>query len=205
MVSAKATSSLESLRSLFPLTVPIPLPTTHHDLLSGDDLYREEDLLHNPHSFRHWWTAITTTKETLNALQKTSSSEFPGPVASLLGPLATPIARASLQKLTYLFEAALAHFPGSFKLWKSYLETRSWYVLGKASKPKRSGGRKKLQEMKEALEDEQAEMLTWEGGLDGVVGWEEWKSLIAVFERALTYLPNVRSIHPILFIIPLTL
>jgi pre-mRNA-splicing factor SYF1 len=184
--------SLESLSSLFPLTFPVPTPTTHPDLLSAKDLHREEDLLHNPHSFRHWWTAIHTTKEALNALQKAvPPSNLPPNVASLLGPLATPVARASLQRLTYLYEAALAQFPGSFKLWKAYLETRSWYVLGKATIPKRAGGRKKLQEMRDALDDEKAELLTWGHGLDGVVGWEEWRALIATFERALMYLPNV--------------
>lgn len=189
---ASAPPSLESLSSLFPLTFPVPTPTTHPDILSPKDLHREEDLLHNPHSFRHWWTAIHTTKEALNSLQKVAPlSNLPPDVANLLGPLATPVARASLQRLTYLYEAALTQFPGSFKLWKAYLETRSWYVLGKATKPKRAGGRKKLQEMRDALDDEKAELLTWERGLDGVVGWEEWKALIATFERALMYLPNV--------------
>lgn len=188
-------SLLESLSSLFPLTSPIPNPTTDDDILSLKDLNREEDLLYNPDSFRHWWTAIHTTKEALNASQKTAPPvDLPAQAVNLLGPLATPIARTSLRRLTYLFEAALAQFPGSFKLWKAYLETRSWYVLGKAIKPRRAGGRKKLQEMKEALEDEQAEMLTWEGGLNPVIGWEEWKSLIATFERTLMYLPNVSLI-----------
>ena len=192
-----ASPSLESLISLFPLTSPVPTPATHPDLLSAEDLHREEDLLHNPHSFRQWWTAIHTTKEALNALQKAAPQSSLGPdAAALLGPLATPVARASLQRLTYIYEAALAHFPGSFKLWKAYLETRSWYVLGKATKMKRAGGRKKLQEMKDALDDEKDELPKWEGGLDGIVGWQEWKSLIATFERALMYLPNVGSPPP---------
>jgi pre-mRNA-splicing factor SYF1 len=161
------------------------------------DLHREEDLLHNPHSFRHWWTAIHTTKEGLNSLQKTTPVNLPTAITNLLGPLATPIARASLQRLTYLYEAALVHFPSSFKLWKAYLETRSWYVLGKAVKPKRAGGRKKLQDMIDALTDENAEMMTWEGGVDGVIGWEEWKALVAIFERALMYLPTVSVVFPL--------
>jgi pre-mRNA-splicing factor SYF1 len=177
------------------LTHPVPTPTTHPDLLSAVDLRREEELLHNPHSFRHWWTAIHTTKEALNTQQKAAPlPDVVKGVAVLLGPLTNPVARASLQKLTYLFESALVHFPGSFKLWKAYLETRSWYVLGKSIKPKRAGGRKKLQEMKDALEDEKADMLTWDGGLDGIVGWEEWKGLVATFERALMYLPHVSTI-----------
>ena len=35
----------------------------------------------------------------------------------------------------------------------------------------------------------------WEGGLDGIVGWEEWKSLVATFERALMWLPRVRTVY----------
>ncbi|KAF8516912.1 spliceosome complex protein [Hysterangium stoloniferum] len=190
-----AAPSLESLTSILSLTLPFPTPTTHPELLSTKDLHREEDLLHNPHSFRHWWTAIHTTKETLNVLQKAAPpSNLPPAIANLLGPLATPVARASLQKLTYLYEAALNHFPGSFKLWKAYLETRSWYILGKAVKPKRAGGRKKLQDMTDALEDEKAEMMIWEGGVDGIIGWEEWKALVATFERALMFLPNMPRI-----------
>ena len=33
----------------------------------------------------------------------------------------------------------------------------------------------------------------WEGGLDGVVGYEEWRSLFATTERMVSWLPNVRT------------
>lgn len=68
---------------------------------------------------------------------------------------------------------------------------RSLYVLGKGTRKKRSGGRKKWTEMKLAMEDEEAEMETYEEGLDPVVGWAEWKALVATFERALMWLPTV--------------
>ena len=185
--------TVESLRALFPLTFPIPTPTSQEDLVSTRELHREEDLLRNPNSFRTWWTAIQTTKEAASALHKTEGPLDLSPdVAALLGHLASPNSRKSLQRLTYLYEAALANFPGSFKLWKSYLQTRMSYVLGRLVTKKRAGGRKKFPEMREALEDEKEDLEQWEGGLDGVVGWEEWKSLVATFERALMWLPRVR-------------
>jgi pre-mRNA-splicing factor SYF1 len=185
--------SLESLTSIFPLTFPVPTPTTHPDLISPNDLHREEDLLRNPSSYRAWWTAITNTREAFNALQKTEREpDLPAEVIALLGPLATPLARKSLQRLTYIYEAALVQFPGSFKLWKSYLQMRMSYVLGKLVMKKKSGGKKKFPDMKDALEEERGDLEQWEGGLDGIVGWEEWKALVATFERALMWLPKVR-------------
>lgn len=188
------TPSLESLTSHFPLTFPTPTPTTHENLVSPKDLHREEDLLRNPSSFRHWWTAIQTTKEASASLQKLEGpSDLSSDAAALLGPLSSQNARKSLQRLTYLYEAALAQFPTSFKLWKSYLQTRMSFVLGRLIIKKRAGGRKKFPEMREALEEEKEDLEQWEGGLDGVVGWEEWKALVATFERALMWLPKVRS------------
>ena len=184
---------LESLQSNFPLTAPVPTPLTHPDLVSTKDLTREEDLLRNPQSFRHWWSAIQTVKDEVNVKQKVEDLTKVDPkTLALLGPLATPVARRSLQRLTYISERALSHFPGSFKLWKSYLHMRMSYVLGKFIQKKRAGGRKKFPEIKEALEDEHEDMEKWEGGLNGIVGWEEWKSLVATFERALMWIPNVR-------------
>jgi pre-mRNA-splicing factor SYF1 len=186
------TPSVSSLSSLFPLTNPIPNPKTHPDLLQTKDLHREEDLLRNPTSFRAWWTSIQNTKEILSAVQKANVPDVSPASALLLGPLATPSSRLALQRLTYLYESALINFPTSFKLWKAYLQMRCSYVQGRIVLKKRAGGKKKLPEMGEALEDEKQHMETWEGGLDGVVGWEEWRSLCATFERALMWLPNVR-------------
>ncbi|KAG8798080.1 pre-mRNA-splicing factor syf1 [Serendipita sp. 398] len=179
-----------SLGALFPLTWPIPSPTTHKHLLQLSDLSREEDLQRNAGSFRHWWTAITSTKDAIVAQQKKANPASPY-VDKTLGMLSTPEARLGLQKLVYLYESALACFPTSFKLWKAYLQMRCLYVLGKSTKPKRAGGRKKLAEMREALEDELETAETWDSGLDGVIGWEEWKALVATFERAITWLPTM--------------
>ncbi|KAG6854942.1 pre-mRNA-splicing factor syf1 [Blastosporella zonata] len=187
-----APQSEEFLKAHFPLTFPVPTPATHPDLLTTNDLHREDDLLRNPTSFRSWWSAINTTREAFLSLQKTEPPpEQAEELSALLGPLAFPLARISLQRLTYLYEAALVQFPGSFKLWKSYLNLRMSFVLGKLIVKKRAGGKKKFPEMKDALEEEHDDLEEWEGGLDPVVGWEEWKSLVATFERALMWLPRL--------------
>ncbi|KAF8418902.1 hypothetical protein L210DRAFT_967676 [Boletus edulis BED1] len=190
---AEKSSKLESLSAHFPLTLPVPTPTTHPQLLAVQDIHREEDLLRNPSSFRAWWTAIQNTREAFNALLKEErrANSSLDESAQLLGPLSTPLARRSLQCLTYLYESALVQFPGSFKLWKSYLQMRASYVLGKLVHKKQAGGRKKFPEMKEALEEERESIEEWESGLDGVVGWEEWKALIATYERALMWLSKL--------------
>lgn len=179
--------------SYFPLTFPIPSPATHPDLISTADLHREEDLLRNPTSFRAWWTALSSMRENYTTQSKTElASATPDPTTSaVLGPLALPLARHTLQRLTYTYEAALAQFPNSFKMWKSYLQMRMSFVLGKRVVRKRAGGKKKFPEMKEALEDAEEDMEEWETPLDPVVGWEEWKALVAVFERALMWIPKV--------------
>ena len=71
--------------------------------------------------------------------------------------------------------------------------TRMTYVCGKLIHRKKAGGRKKFPEMRDALEEEAEDLEQWEGGLDGVVGWGEWKALVATFERALMWLPRVRG------------
>ncbi|KAJ3802386.1 hypothetical protein GGU11DRAFT_9056 [Lentinula aff. detonsa] len=183
--------TVDELKALFPLTFPVPTPEAVPDLITPQDFYREENLLRNPQSFQAWWSAIHTTRETCTAQIKLESADIPESAVTLLGPLATPLARISLQRLTYLYESALVHFPNSFKLWKSYLIMRMSFVLGRQIIKKRSGGRKKFPEMKDALVDEREDLEQWEGGLNGIIGWEEWRSLVATFERALMWLPNL--------------
>lgn len=196
-VAAKSLT-LDELSSHFPLTLPTPTPKTHPDLLAVDDLQREEDLLRNPASFRAWWIAIHATREAFNTQLKTErrANAVVDPSTQFLGPLATPLARRSLQCLTYMYEAALAQFPDSFKMWKSYLQMRMTYVLGTPVQKKRGGGRKRFPDMKDALEEERGDLEEWEGGLDPIVGWEEWKSLVVLYERALMWFPKVRVFLP---------
>jgi pre-mRNA-splicing factor SYF1 len=194
-VAAK-TPSYDELRSLFPLTFPIPSPVTRPELLTPKDIHREEDLLRNPTSFRAWWTVLQATRESYVAQEKLERGlDIPTEIRAILGPLATPSARLSLQRLTYLYEAALVNFAGSFKLWKSYLLMRMSFICGKPVVKKRAGGKKKFPEMKEALEDEVDDLEEWEGPLDPIIGFEEWRSLVATFERALMYLPKVCPEH----------
>jgi len=181
-------TAIASLSSQFPLTFPVPSPISHPDIVSVKDVQREEEIVRNPYSFRNWWIVIHATHDSFNARLKISKQE-PGP--SVLGPLAHPLAKTALQRLTYLYEAALVNFSGSFKLWKAYLNMRTSFVMGRRVIKKRAGGKKKLPEMKDALEDEKEDLEEWEGGLDPVVGWEEWRALVAVFERALMWLPKL--------------
>jgi len=183
-------SDIEELKARFPVAWPIPTPVTQSDMLAPSDLHREEDLLRNPHSFRHWWTAIQTARD--STLTELKASTPDGKEDPLLGPLASAVVRASFQRGVYMYEAALQVFPSSFKLWKAYLTFRSLYVLGRAVKAKRAGGRKKFQPMKDELEAEFDDLERYDGGIDGIIGWDEWKSLVATFERALMHLPNVR-------------
>jgi hypothetical protein len=194
LLLTNASMSIDEFSAYFPLTFPIPQPTSHPDLITTKDLQREEDLLRNPTSFRAWWSAIHSTRENFYTLHKLNpDSNIPEHVIAILGPLASPLARLTLQRLTYLFEAALLQFPNSFKLWKAYLNMRMSFVLGKLVAKKRSGGKKKFPEMKDALEEAEEELEQWETALDPIAGWEEWKSLIATFERALMWLPKVSN------------
>lgn len=184
-----SSSPIDALRAGLPLTFPIPTPLNNPDVVTVRDAQREEDLLRNPFSFRSRWIAIQAANDSFNARIKTSKD---GPGPSVLGPLAHPLARTALMRLTYLYESALVHFPGSFKVWKAYLQTRMNYVLGQRVVKKRAGGKKKFPDMKDALEEEKEDLEEWTSGLDPIIGWEEWKALVATFERALMWLPKVR-------------
>jgi pre-mRNA-splicing factor SYF1 len=191
------TPTVEALADqLASLTFPVPSPTALPDLLDPKDVTREEDLLRNQSSFRQWWTTIQTAKDEFRTAQRAERIDVPDEVSALLGPLASPTARRALQRLTYLYESALRQFPGSFKLWKSYLLTRMSFVCGKLASKKKSGGRKKLPSMKDALEEEAEDLEEWSGGLDGVTGFSEWASLVATFERALMWVPKVSPPGP---------
>ncbi|KAJ7074237.1 hypothetical protein C8F01DRAFT_1099740 [Mycena amicta] len=186
--------TLESLTAQLSLSTPVPNPVSHPDLLTTNDVQREEDLMRNMTSFRAWWSAIHTMRDAYTTQQREESSDLPTEIAALMGPLATPLSRLSFQRLIFIYETALSQFPNSFKLWKSYLSMRMSFVCGRLVVKKRAGGKKKLPEMKDALEDEKEDLEEWEGGLDPIVGWEEWKSLVAAFERALMWLPKRYSL-----------
>ncbi|EJT98495.1 hypothetical protein DACRYDRAFT_118755 [Dacryopinax primogenitus] len=179
----------------FPLAWPIPTPVTNPSLLEQQDIQQTEDLLRNPHSFRHWWTAISALQSQWSEAQRaTRSSE--GPTASPLGLFEREETRLLFQRIVFIYESALQNFPQSFKLQKSYLLFRRSAILGqKAPKRKTGGGRKKAGSIRELMEDEWGARDVWVGGwVDGVLGWKEWASLVAVCERAVMWLPNMPRI-----------
>lgn len=197
MVSAVADSDLVSRLSVnFPLTNPIPTPLTHPDLIHPSSIVTEEDLILNSDNLRAWLNYINNVRDRINKSQADIEPDVSAE-GSLLGPLASSASRRGLQELTMIFERALAIFPTSFKLWKLYMTTRQMYVLGPvteaASKARRQhalrGARTKtdVTEMLAAAETE----YQWKGGLNGLIGFEEWKSLFATGERMLSCVSNV--------------
>lgn len=196
----------------FPLTSPIPAATSVPGLINNDHLSIEHDLSRNPDQITRWNQYISTIKDEVLAAELGARGKASELEEAVLGTkLSTPEGRLGLQRLTDVYERAIKQFPRSFRLWKEYLAVRSSYVLGKAGKPlkleapkKKRGddgqgrsmvewleaGKGEVEELQEGERDVESE---WAGGLDGVVGWEEWRSLAAAHERALMWLPTVRS------------
>lgn len=214
-----------SLSSHFPLTVPIPSVLTTPDLVPLSELALELDLIRSgASSFTRWIHYINNVQAKVLQSELDARGTVSQAETDLLGPkLSTPAGRKGLQRLTDLYERALAHFPTSYKLWKQYTDMRCTYVLGnakhkvnfKAPKKKRGGSEDAedaggtelfLKYLNEGVKDvetgETGPILSenerdvdaqWEGALDGVVGAEEWRSLAATFERALMWLPRVSN------------
>lgn len=205
------TVTYADLTALLPLTVPIPTAATHPELLHADHLSTEHDLLRNPESLARWTAYLRTVHEEVDQSIRNARGQASGVERVLLGDsLATPQGRDGLVRLVDVYERALRHHPRSFSLWKNYLQTRCRFVLGKAAKPlklaaprKRRGqdgvgrtmqewleaGKGEIDEIEEGERDYELE---WEGALDGVLGFEEWRSLAAAYERAIAWLPQVR-------------
>ena len=189
---------ITELSGRFPLTQPVPTPLSHPHLISSADLATEEDLLHNPENLRSWLSYISQIKDRIEkALPPRSASSSLSPEEKLLGPLSSHTAREGLQQLVCIYERALAIFPTRYKLWRSYILTRQSYVLGeltenakkvRVQQAKRGSAYKtNVKEILDGVEDANE----WNGGLDGVVGFEEWKSLIATGERMIGWLSHL--------------
>lgn len=196
MVDAGSTSLLGDLASRFPLTVPIPTPATNPELIKTVDLAVEEDLLHNPDNLHSWFTHIAHVRDRISKSLPPKNHDL-SPEDRVLGPLASQAARDGLRELVMIYERALQVFPTSYKLWKAYFLTRQSYVLGdltseaqkaRARQAKRGAAYKT--NVKENLDDAE-EVNAWEGGLDGVVGYEEWRALFATGERMLGWLSHL--------------
>lgn len=142
-------ASVDSLSSLFPLTQPVPNVVTHPGLLPLNELALELDLIRSGSSnITRWVHHIANVTATVNAAEKLERGSASESEAALLGSkLSTKAGRHGLQRLTDLYERALAQFPQSYKLWKQYLDMRCSYVLGspkrkvnlRAPKKKRAG------------------------------------------------------------------
>lgn len=195
--STMASSSvLADLSSRFPITYPIPTPLTHPHLISSQDLTTEEDLIHNPENLRSWLSYIGQVKDRI-AKNLPEPSSPTSPEEQLLGPLASSVARDGLQQLVCIYERALAVFPTSYKLWKSYILTRQSYVLGEPTTEARAArqhqakrGAQYKTNVKEML-DGAEDAYQWQKPLDGVVGYEEWRSLFATGERMLAWMSHL--------------
>jgi pre-mRNA-splicing factor SYF1 len=194
---AEASSSLlTELSARFPLAFPIPTPASHPELIRTADLAVEEDLLHNPENQRSWLVHIAAIEKRISASLPPKNHSL-SPEDRLLGPLASPAARDGFRELVMVYERALAVFPTSFKLWKAYFAMRQRHVLGeltagaaKARKKQSKRGAGYKTNVAEMLHDAE-EVNVWEGGLDGVVGYEEWRALFATGERMLAWLPHL--------------
>lgn len=210
-----------SLSALFPLTSPIPTALTVPGLLTTSHVATEHDLSRNPDQPTRWNLYISTISDEVLAAELLARGTATELEEEILGKkLSTLAGRFGLQRLTDVYERALAQYPTSFKLWKEYLTMRSLYVLGTATKPLKLAAPKKKRgedgtgrsmtewleagkgEIEEISEGERDVESGWEGGLDGVVGWEEWRSLAAVHERALMWLPTVRYTFFFLLLFP---
>lgn len=204
-------TSLSDLSALLDsLTSPIPTALSVPHLLNPANLTTEHELGKNPLQIHRWTAYIKSIKEEVLTAELDARGVATALELSVLGhKLSTEAGRLGLQKLTDIYERALQQFPTSFSLWKEYLAVRSLYVLGKATVPLKLDAPKKkrgtegmtrsMMEWIEAGKGENEEISegdrdiesSWEGALDGIVGWKEWISLAAVHERALMWSPNV--------------
>ncbi|KAL7424970.1 pre-mRNA-splicing factor syf1 [Cryptotrichosporon argae] len=196
MAADTSSSLLADLSARFPVTVPIPTPVTHPHLIRAADLSTEEDLLHNPDNLRAWLSYIHQIRVRLEKTVPAPSSP-PSTEELLLGPLASHAAREGLQELVLVYERALAVFPTSFKLWRSYFLLRQSYVLGELTEGAKAA-RAKQAKRGAAYKTNVAEVLDgaeeaneWTGGLDGVAGYDEWRALFATGERMLGWLSHL--------------
>ena len=194
---------IDRITENFPLTFPIPSPSTHEDLIPFDDLVFEQELLRNPDNIRTWMDYISHVEETNYRKRPIPDPEMSSDGVKLLGFLSDKALRLALQRTVGLYERALSVFPTSYKLWRRYLSARAFFVLGEPHDGSAGRRQRLLQttnpslEMGPALLDMRREeelQEYWHFALDGTLGWKEWRSLAAAYERALQWLPNMPRI-----------
>ncbi|GAA6057939.1 hypothetical protein JCM3770_004444 [Rhodotorula araucariae] len=202
--------SYAELAAFLPLTVPVPTLASHPALVRAEHLATEHELLRNPDSVERWQQYLEQVHEEVDHALRDARGTASGVERILLGDrLATPPGREALQRITDVYERALHHHPRSYPLWNAYLRARSAFVLGTPSKPlklgaprKRRGddgvgrtmtewleaGKGEVDDIEDGERDYEGE---WDGALDGVLGFDEWRSLAAAYERALMFLPQM--------------
>ncbi|WFD00470.1 pre-mRNA-splicing factor syf1 [Malassezia yamatoensis] len=192
-------TELARYQALLPLTYPVPMPTTHDGLVPADDLVLEQELLRNPDNFRTWSSYIGHVEETNYRKRPLPDTGMSSEGVELLGLLSDASQRLALQRIVSIYERAIAQFPRSYRLWHRYLDARARFVLGEMRGGAVAARKRMLQtnhvsEMGPTLLDArktEEEANQYEGGLDGVLGYQEWRSLAAAYERALIYLPRM--------------
>lgn len=203
--------SWEQIASALPVTVPFPRPDNVEGLWTDEQLETIDELVRNPDQTVRWRMHLNEVVERADQAERASRGQASDLELAVLGDkLSTAETRLNYQRIVDAFERALQASPRSYKLWKDYLQLRSTYVLGTASKPLKLNAPKKkrgeggmgrsMTEWLEAgkndydeLDDGERDMESdWSSGLDPVAGWQEWRALAATFERALMWLPNVR-------------
>ena len=192
-------SEFERYQSFFPLTFPVPSPATHEELVPPEDIVLEQELLRNPDNFRTWSSYIAHVEETNYRKRPLPDQGMSSAGVALLGLLSDASQRLALQRIVSVYERALAQFPRSYRLWHKYLDARARFVLGEmrggaAAARKRMLQTNHVSEMGPTLLDArkaEEEANVYEGGLDGVLGYQEWRSLAAAYERALMWLPTM--------------
>ncbi len=200
---AELPEAMGPLASLFPLTAAFPDPTTDEALIPLADIKLEQELLRNPDNYRVWTSYIEHIVETNVVKRNPPDVAFTTYQAALLGPLASSTQRIALRRITSIYERALAQFPTRYALWRDYLQHRSRFVMGEPKGGFEAKRKRDLQAAREKLDfgptlidsqDDEDFGPAYRGGLDGIVGWQEWKSLAALYERALMWLPTMPRI-----------
>ncbi|EPQ26017.1 uncharacterized protein PFL1_06470 [Pseudozyma flocculosa PF-1] len=195
-----ADGPFEQIAALFPLTVPFPDPSANLDIVPASDIALEQELLRNPDNLRSWASYINHIVDTNVQKRATPDSNLSSAQIALLGPLASASQRLALQRITSIYERALAQFPTRYSLWTDYLQLRSRFVLGEPKGGFEAKRKRDLRASKEGVDfgptlleanEHQDYGPAYTAGLDGIAGWIEWRSLAACYERALMWLPKM--------------
>ena len=101
---------IDRITENFPLTFPIPSPSTHEDLIPFDDLVFEQELLRNPDNIRTWMDYISHVEETNYRKRPIPDPEMSSDGVKLLGFLSDKALRLALQRTVGLYERALSVF-----------------------------------------------------------------------------------------------